>query len=163
MLILLVDDKVAQLLYETTIRELGNEKERRKNIETKAQRFVIFSGILFSVISSYFLGFVETFNKIYLIIFIISLIGLAVSIFFFTYTLRTYNFEYFDVKKLIIFAQGFDYDSLIKRLTGTFSDYINERRVINNRKVKYLDAGCIFFFASLVAMVVGIFFFMFNV
>ena len=162
MLIILADNKVAHLLYETAIRELENENERRKNIETKAQRFVIFSGILFSVVASYFLGFFETFDKIYLIIFIISLIGLAVSIFFFTYTLKPYNATYFDVKKLIIFAQGFDYDSLIKRLTGTFSDYINERRVINNRKVKFLDTGCIFFFTSLVVMVVGIFFFMFN-
>jgi len=111
----LADDKVAQLLYETTIREIENEKERRKNIETKAQRFVIFSGILFSVVSTYFLGFFETFDKIYLIIFIISLIGLAVSIFFFTYTLKTYNFKYFDVEKLIIFAQDYEYDGLIKR------------------------------------------------
>jgi len=158
----LSDDKVAQLLYETTIRELENEKERRKNIETKAQRFVIFSGILFSVVSTYFLGFFETFDKIYLIIFIISLIGLAVSIFFFTYTLKTYNFKYFDVEKLIIFAQDYEYDGLIKRLTGTFSEYIIERRDINNRKVKFLDTGCIFFFTSLVVMVVGIFFFMFN-
>ena len=163
MLIILADDKVAQLLYETTIRELENEKERRKNIETKAQRFVIFSGILFSVVSNYFLGFFETFDKIYLIIFIISLIGLAVSIFFFTYTLKTYNFKYFDVEKLIIFAQDYEYDGLIKRLAGTFSDYIIERRDINNRKVKFLDTGCIFFFTSLVVMVVGIFFFMFNV
>jgi len=159
----LADDKVAQLLYETTIRELENEKERRKNIETKAQRFVIFSGILFSVVSTYFLGFFETFDKIYLIIFIISLIGLAVSIFFFTYTLKTYNFKYFDVEKLIIFAQDYEYDGLIKRLTGTFSEYIIERRDINNRKVKLLDIGCLFFFISLALMVSGIFFFMFNV
>ena len=163
MLIILADDKVAQLLYETTIRELENEKERRKNIETKAQRFVIFSGILFSVVSTYFLGFFETFDKIYLIIFIISLIGLAVSIFFFTYTLKTYNFKYFDVEKLIIFAQDYEYDGLIKRLTGTFSEYIIERRDINNRKVKLLDIGCLFFFISLALMVSGIFFFMFNV
>ena len=158
----MADDKVAQLLYETTIRELGNEKERRENIETKAQRFVIFSGILFSVVSTYFLGFFKTFDKIYLIIFIISLIGLAVSIFFFTYTLKTYNFKYFDVEKLIIFAQNYEYVGLIKRLTGTFSDYIIERRYINNRKVKFLDVGCIFFFISLALMVLGIFFFMFN-
>ncbi len=156
------DDKVAQLLYETTIRELENESERRKDIENKAQRFVIFSGILFSVISTYFLGFFKTSDKIYLIIFIISLIGLAVSIFFFTYTLKTYNFEYYDVEELIIFAQDYEYYDLIKRLTGTFSDYIIERRDINNRKVKFIDIGCIFFFISLALMVLGIIFFMFN-
>ncbi len=158
-----MDDKVAQLLYETTLRELENEKERRKNIEIKAQRFVIFSGILFSVISTYFLGFFKTFGKIYGIIFIISLIGLVVSIFVFTYTLKTFNFTYFDVEELIIFAQNYKYDDLIKRLTGTFSEYIVERRDINNHKVKFLDIGCIFFFISLALMVLGIIFFMFNI
>jgi len=46
---------------------------------------------------------------------------------------------------------------------GTFSDYIIERRDINNRKVKFLDIGCLFFFISLALMVLGIIFFMFNV
>jgi len=160
----LVEDKVAQLLYKTAIRALDIEKEISKNIETKAQRFVIFSGILFSITSTYFFVFFDkSFDKIYLIVFIISLIVLVISIFFFTYTLKTYNYISFDMEELIIIAQDFDYNNLIKRLTGTFSDYITERRVINNHKISFLDVGYVFFLISLISIVFGIVFSIFNV
>ncbi len=154
---------VAQLLFDTSIRELDIEKERKENIETKAQRFVIFSGILFSIISTYFLVFFDrALNKIYLVFLILSIIILTISILYFIYTLKTYNYTYFDMEELIIFAQDCNYDDLIKRLTGTFSEYITERRVINNHKVSFIVIGYRFFFSSLILMIIGIVLFICN-
>ena len=66
------------------------------------------------------------------------------------------------MEELIIFAQDCNYDDLIKRLTGTFSEYITERRVINNHKVSFIVIGYRFFFSSLILMIIGIVLFICN-
>ncbi len=153
----------AQLLYEIACRELEIEKDRKENIETKANRFVLFGGILFSIISAYFfVSFDKIINKFYLVFLLISLISLAISIFFFIYCLKTYKYTYFNMKELIIFGHSLEYDVIIKRLTGTFSKYIHQRRVKNDKKVKFLYIGIRVFFIGLILMIFGIFFFMFN-
>ena len=50
------------LLYDVAYKELDSERDRKFKIETKAQRFATFTGILFSVVSSYFFIFDNNFN-----------------------------------------------------------------------------------------------------
>ncbi|KKK58273.1 hypothetical protein LCGC14_3046110, partial [marine sediment metagenome] len=103
------DEKTSKLIFDIAYKELEFERNRATNLETKALRYITLGGILFSILTTYFLfssasEFMDMISKSfnwYKLLFLISYISFIISWIPLVVCMRTYTSRTFDIAKLI--------------------------------------------------------------
>lgn len=115
---------------------MHEESERRKNIESKAQKMITITGSTFIFITLS-LNF-TSFNGMYFIFFLFCFyIGSALSLLFaISSAIKMDRYENLDLVGLVAKTHAFEVIDLKKRLIGLYSKFVNQRRRLNNKRAK---------------------------
>ncbi len=121
----MTEDNTSKLLFELAYKELEFERRRAFNLETKALRYITLGGILFSILTTYFLfhpdseflvKFIESF-KWFKLMFILSYFGYIISWIPLIFCMKTYTSETFDIEKLIEEYKDVLFQTALKDIT----------------------------------------------
>ncbi len=157
--------KTSKLLFELTYKELDFERRRVFNLETKALRYITLGGILFSVLTTYFLfnpdsEFIVKFNesfKLFKLMFMFSYFGFIISWIPLVLCMKTYTSKTFDIEKLIKEYKDESFKTALEDLTNEeLIGYVNEIVETTKFKSTALFIGFIISILSAFLMIFGI-------
>lgn len=167
----MTDEKTFKLLFDLTYKELEYERKRAFNLETKALRYITLSGVLFSILTTYFLfnpasEFKNIFNesfKWFKLVFLFSYIFFMISWIPLVICMKTYTSRTFDVEKLI---DEYENDTIQKALqditNNELKGYVKEIAKKTKSKSTALLIGFIFIILGACIMIFGILLYFFN-
>ncbi|MHA1755154.1 MAG: hypothetical protein ACTSVV_00185 [Promethearchaeota archaeon] len=150
-----------EILYDIANNERKIEINRMDKIETKAQRYITFAIVFLSFNSTYFLFYFGNYtnNNVLItlkMIFFISCILFAGSIFLLLLSMKLYNDLTFDMVNLINISRNDSQKVALMKITGNIVTFLNHKRGVNNRKVFILTWGIRLFFAFIVSLLTGL-------
>ncbi len=167
----MTDENTSKLLFELAYKELEFERKRVSNLETKALRYITLGGILFSILTTYFLfnpdsefivNFIESL-KLFKLTFIFSYVGFIISWIPLIYCMKTYTSETFDIEKLIEEYKDIVYETALKDITNIeLKNYVKKIAEKTKCKSTALLWGFIIIILSAVFMVLGIILYFLN-
>ncbi|KKN53045.1 hypothetical protein LCGC14_0606340 [marine sediment metagenome] len=137
------DEKTSNLLFDIAYKELEYERNRATNLETKALAYITIGGILFSILTTYFLfdpssEFIEWFTtsfKVFKVVFLICYISFIISWIPLIICMKPYTSITFDIAKLIDEYKSNKFEKALKDLTNLeLKEYVTE--IAKKTKVK---------------------------
>lgn len=167
----MTDENTSKFLFELAYKELEFERKRVFNLETKALRYITLGGILFSILTTYFLfnpdsEFMVKFNesfKLFKLIFIFSYFGFIISWIPLVLCMKTYTSETFDIEKLIKEYKDVSFQTALKDITSKeLKVYVEGIAEKTNFKSTALFIGFIIIIFSAFLMIFGIVLYFLN-
>ncbi len=167
----MTDEKTCKLLFDLAYKELEFERRRAFNLETKALRYITLSGILFSILTTYFLfnpasEFKDIFNesfKWFKLMFLVSYIFFIISWIPLVLCMKTYKSRTFDVEKLIDEYKDDDIKKALQDITNNeLKVYVKEIAKKTKLKSTSLLIGFIIIILGACFMISGIILYFFN-
>lgn len=167
----MTDEKTCKLLFDLAYKELEFERKRAVNLETKALRYITLSGIMFSILTTYFLfnptsEFKDIFNesfKWFKLIFLFSYIFFMISWIPLVICMKTYTSRTFDIEKLIDEYKEDNIQKILQDITNNeLKGYVKEIAKKTKLKSTTLLIGFIFIILGACFMIFGIILYFFN-
>ena len=167
-----LDEKTSKLIFDIAYKELEFERNRATNLETKALRYITLGGILFSILTTYFLfssasEFMDMISKSfnwYKVLFLISYISFIISWIPLVVCMRTYTSRTFDIAKLINEYKNDKFEKALQDITNVeLKVYVKEIAIKTKFKSTALLIGFIVIIFGAFNMIFGILLYFFNI
>ena len=167
----MTDEKTCKLIFDLAYKELDFERKRVINLETKALRYITLSGILFSILTTYFLfnpasEFMDMFNqsfKLFKLMFLFSYILFIISWIPLVVCMKTYTSRTFDIEKLIDEYKNDGFQKALQDITDNeLKDYVKEIAIKTKFKSTVLLWGFVVIIFGAFFMISGIILYFFN-